>query len=457
MKKIFTSLFILLVFGASAQTVNVTLSVNMMNETVDPAGVFVAGGADFGLPGDNPMDDSDGDGVWELTFVLDQGYTGNYTFTNGACPDFQCKENIVGLPCADGPFSDRLLSNIQNDTTITTCFAQCSTDGTCEIPLEPVDVTFRVDMTDNPPTGPVFVFGNTINGWIPSATPMDDSDGDLIYEVTVEDLPQGASEYKFVNDTSEEIFDPMTDDSLCTLTSGQFTNRFLFIDGPDDIVLDPVCFETCGECSGDPIVPVDVTFQVNMNNETILGPIYITGFALDGWNGTTLEMTDDDGDGVFQYTTSLNPGDYEYLFQNSDWPNTEQLNPTDHGDCTLTSGDFTNRLVTVPDGAGTLIIEPFCFGTCDICTVGLTELEETAFSLSPNITSDFTNLQFAETLNETRIVRIYNTSGLLVDQLLIKSNASNYELDLTDLSTGLYLINVEAKGVNTTKKLVITK
>jgi len=86
--------------GLQAQTVSVTFNLNMANETVSPDGPHLAGGADFGIPGDNPMSDPDGDNVWTITVDVAVGYTGYYTFTNGACPDWGCKENIAGQDCA---------------------------------------------------------------------------------------------------------------------------------------------------------------------------------------------------------------------------------------------------------------------------------------------------------------------------------------------------------------------
>ena len=46
---------------------DVTFNVNMANEDVSADGVFLAGGADFGFPGDNPMSDDDQDGIWTIT------------------------------------------------------------------------------------------------------------------------------------------------------------------------------------------------------------------------------------------------------------------------------------------------------------------------------------------------------------------------------------------------------
>ena len=104
----------------------------MANETVSPEGVFLAGGGNFGFPGDYPMADDDGDGIWSITVQVPHGFTGHYTFTNGACEDWSCKENIVGQECAD-PFNwnDRLLVNVTSSIEVNTCFSQCTTDGSC--------------------------------------------------------------------------------------------------------------------------------------------------------------------------------------------------------------------------------------------------------------------------------------------------------------------------------------
>ena len=111
---------------------DVTFNVNMANETVSPEGVFLAGGGNFGFPGDFPMSDDDGDGVWSITVQLPHGFTGHYTFTNGACQDWSCKENIAGQDCADPQnWNDRLLVNVTSSVVVNTCFGQCTNDGTC--------------------------------------------------------------------------------------------------------------------------------------------------------------------------------------------------------------------------------------------------------------------------------------------------------------------------------------
>ena len=117
---------------ASSDFHQVTFNLNMANETVSPEGVYLAGGAYFGVAGDNPLTDQDGDGIWTVTVPVPHGFTGHYTFLNGNCGDWSCKENIAGLECADpSNYNDRLLVNTIEPLVISTCFGQCTTDGTC--------------------------------------------------------------------------------------------------------------------------------------------------------------------------------------------------------------------------------------------------------------------------------------------------------------------------------------
>ena len=113
--------------GTVVETAAVTFNVNMALEEVAESGVFVAGGAFFGAPGAYPMTDEDGDGIYSITIDLPTPFTDYYIFTNGACGDYSCKEGLAGQECAAGTWNDRLLSDITEDTVISTCFGQCTT------------------------------------------------------------------------------------------------------------------------------------------------------------------------------------------------------------------------------------------------------------------------------------------------------------------------------------------
>ena len=109
-------------------TLNVS-SIIQLGGSIDSTGMFIAGGGNFGNPGDNPMTDL-GNGVWSFTVNKPIGFTSDYTFTNGNS-GWGAKENISGLPCAVPPYDDRNLAPVYSDTTIQHCFGTCDYDGTC--------------------------------------------------------------------------------------------------------------------------------------------------------------------------------------------------------------------------------------------------------------------------------------------------------------------------------------
>lgn len=117
------------------ESVQISYDLGMNGNTPDPGGVYLAGGAEFGAPNLRfRMYDDNADGVYSITIERERGYGGYYTFTNGPCGDFSCKENIVGLPCAQPQnFNDRFLSPVQQDTVVATCFSSCATASDCSV------------------------------------------------------------------------------------------------------------------------------------------------------------------------------------------------------------------------------------------------------------------------------------------------------------------------------------
>jgi hypothetical protein len=95
--------------------------------------VYLAGGGVFSDPGGTYlMNDDDADGIYTISFSRERGWNSFYTFANGPCADYSCKEDIEGLPCAIvDNFNDRQMGPIMSDTMITTCFATCSDTATC--------------------------------------------------------------------------------------------------------------------------------------------------------------------------------------------------------------------------------------------------------------------------------------------------------------------------------------
>ena len=116
----------------------------------------------------------------------------------------------------------------------------------------------------------------------------------------------------------------------------------------------------------------EVTFIVDMSEETIetgngnYPAVYLSGVDINGPSG--LEM-DDNGDGTWQITVDLQPGEYTYKFRNGyydywDSPGWESDNSLIDGGCAY--GTYHDRMVIVQNS--NLVEGPFCFGSCDeIC------------------------------------------------------------------------------------------
>jgi len=251
---------------AKAGQVYLTMQVNMSYQAVDSTGVFLAGGGNFGNPGDNEMHPI-GDSIYSITVAKDTGFTSFFTFTNGACPSWGCKENLAGKPCGDpNNYNDRSTgSPLYGDFHLKTCFGECTTDGTCPVPPTPVNVTFQSDRNSILGTFTTAYVSGTMNGWSGDADMMSDDDGDGVYTATLALLP-GSYEFKYTADSwaIQENFDPATSDSVCTLTTGIYTNRFITI-GAADTTLDVQCWEECGPCANIGIEEEAASFVVKPN------------------------------------------------------------------------------------------------------------------------------------------------------------------------------------------------
>ena len=317
-------------------SVNVTFSVNAALVTTDAAGLFLAGGGTFGNPGDNPMADPDGDDVWEITVRLPKGMTTYYTFTNGNCPSWGCKENIAGLPCADpNNFNDRFLSGAWSDTTVLACFQACESDGTC-----------------------------------PSPNPQ-----------------------------------------------------------------------------------INVTFQVDMNGQTVDPAGMFIGGSFEGWNGTTA-MTDSDADGIWETTLMLDGGtQIEWKYLNGGWTGAEVFDST-HADCTLTTGSYINRVATLSSSDTTLPI--FIFNSCDI-TVSTKPVftQDELFNIIPTLVDDKALVTFKhEIAYNDKQLQIVNTMGQVVFSKAL-GQTPQYQLNTSNLSNGIYFVVVQAKGFAQTERIMI--
>ena len=249
------------------------------------------------------------------------------------------------------------------------------------------NINFRVDLSDF--SG---AFGNvnlngSFNDWCGACAVMDDSDNDGVYELNVP-LANGTYEYKFTLDgwAQQENF---SDGDPCTTTIDGFVNRTLTVDG--DEVLDVVCYNSCSACDGTGgggtiLQPGNVTFQVDMSQYMgSFGTVNLNG-TFNNWCGVCAEMTDDDGDEIYELTIEALPaGNAEYKFTLDGWTTAEQFDSGD--DCLLVTGEFINRVWSVN---GDATIPVVCWNSCEACAAAPTPgcIDENACNYDPNATED---------------------------------------------------------------------
>ena len=491
----------LMLSAAMAQSSTVTFNLNMSNETVSDGGVYLGGGV-IGGPMEHELTDPDGDGIYSVSISLANGTTGNYTFLNGNCPDWTCKENIAGLPCADpGNFNDRILPDISGDVTISTCFAQCSEDGSCSQPPASSNVTFQVDMSEYGGTFGTVNLNGGFNGWCGGCAEMTDEDGDNIYEITVEDL-SGNIEYKFTLDgwTAQEEF---AGGEPCTLTTGEFTNRFYTVDG--DATLPIVCWNECAACNAQPIPGCTNPDACNYD----AGATEDDGSCAfgDGPTLPTLVITDalcHDGMGMVMmdsmFVDSLGAS---YMVDAFDlnmgaaslMPGMYTLIATDSAGC-INTADFTIgspealtiavTVVTLDSGAGdgqaehevtggtpdyTVVYSTFGVAAnpdslsqglytatvtdangCNAAASFTVEADQVADlatvggSIFPVPVGDVLNVRLERPLGESAQIQVLDAQGRVVMVKVIRQGEQVLALDATSWSTGLYNIQLTTKG-----------
>ncbi|MFK8006889.1 MAG: T9SS type A sorting domain-containing protein [Saprospiraceae bacterium] len=184
MKRNFLPILILLfsISFVNAQQVNITFEVNTTEmASVDMEGIYLAGGLGFGVAGDNPLVDA-GNGIWTITVQRDQGFESHYTFLNGNCPDWSCKEDLAGLPCADpNNFNDRWLPAVMSDTTVLVCFENCADDGSC---VQIIPPTLPMDFEDADITYAPIGFGEATSAIVANPNVDADNGSAMVWNVT---------------------------------------------------------------------------------------------------------------------------------------------------------------------------------------------------------------------------------------------------------------------------------
>ena len=303
MKKLSLLIIGLIMIGFTASMaadVNVTFQVNMnvqnLKGNFDPMTqvVRLAGNMQGWNPSAAPdMDDSDGDGIYTVTYTM----AGNATYAY---------KYVIGTGWGNNEADPNRSVDIgANDTTIAVVYYNgeaaltfpAGTDSTVSLQLA-VNMTRQMQLGNFDPSTDSVRCAGSMQGWDPATAPnMSDPDGNGTYVVTYQVKPSATYAFKFIIGAAwgKNEADP---------------NREFTV-GVNDTAMVPVYYDR------DPYVPpvtgdsVMVTLQVDMSVkilETLFDPstdnVYVAG-DFQGWNSTSSQMTDADGDSIYSYTTKM--------------------------------------------------------------------------------------------------------------------------------------------------------
>jgi hypothetical protein len=333
--------------------VPVIFKVDMGQQTVSSAGVHLAGDFQGWNPSGTTMTLASGS-IYSATVYLEDNSYHEYKFVNG---DAWGNEEQVPADCGvdngSGGFNRFLTVSSANPVLPAVCFSSCTTCG------ESVPVTFWVDMSQQVvSSNGVHLVGN-FQGWDPVATPMELTT-ESVYTATVS-LPENTTyEFKYVNGDSWDGAEIVPEACGVDNGSGGF-NRYLEL-GTVGIYVPEVCFSSCDDCPP-PVPTIDVTFRVNLSNETVSPDgIHLVG-DFQGWDTETTEMIST-GNGIYSIVVALAENStHQYKFINGNAWEGEEIVPAECGVDNGTGG--YNREIVL--GTSDTLLMAVCFSSCEPC------------------------------------------------------------------------------------------
>lgn len=405
----------------------VTFNVNMKQYTGSFTNVYVSGTFNSWSGNSNQLTDADGDKIYSGTFDITADSI-EYKFS---LDNWAAEEKLTsGTECTktSGNFTNRFVKISGSKVLPNVCWESCSECTN--------DVTFKVDMNKYKGGSFTTVFVNgSFNGWCGGCNPLSDADKDGIWEVKLP-LPQDSIEYLFTLD-QWTVKEAMKEGSSCTKTTAGYTNRFLKISGAT--VLNAICFESCESCANTK-EKANVTFKVDMSNYNgTFTAVNING-SFNSWCGTCNPMTDANNDKVYEISLPLNALDtFEYLFTLDGWAVKETFQGGEG--CTKTTGNFTNRLLTVAKDS---TLPSYCWESCGIClSAGNKNISNRGIQVYPNPTNSNINVfaQFTEAVNGN--ISIIDVLGQEVYRASFTGNSVNSTIDMRALKSGVYMAVIQ--------------
>jgi hypothetical protein len=390
-----------------------------------------------------PLQDWNGDKIWETVIALNSADPVQYKFINGpewGFPD----ESIIGA-CGDGGQNRQFTVTDVNTVLPAYCWSSCDP---C---VQPMAVTFQVNMSAScKDTSPGVNLMGSFNTWT-EAMPMSDNDGDGTWTITMNLAPDDY-EYKFRIGTGD--------------WEG-IGNRQLTVTADGAIELPAVCFNSSDPC-GSFVPPSDVTFEARPGANVLAeGQVmWVMGdFTQPNWQGGALQMSDADGDGTWSITVPevcISSLFYKFRIGHPDSTTfiEESADFSEIGGCGVNNGTFSDNRQLVRTDANPVGV-CWTFDTCESCaTVSTNELTSVAQNVRvyPNPAGEVLNIQFEAMKSQSLTISIVNSLGqkAFEQNLGVVTGQRNISIDTDRFASGVYNV-VLSNGYNNQNTMVIVK
>ena len=474
--------------------VHVTFRVDMANETVDAAGVSIAGSMNDWSAGANLMTlESDTSTVYSTTLLLTTGDAHYYKFVNGQ--SWESGTNLADCGSGDGygGFNRTHTVGASDETLAAVCYTACTTCSG----EEPVtaSVTFQANMS----TLLSYGFSDDVhtlnmmgdpNGWTPGDVFLPDLVDPELYTVTVEHT-------EYPGNTINWKFKALPEDSWNNSGWEVSDNRNFTWTG-ENITLDPLTpnILPTGELQNDVTVEVHVTWNegtLNYNNGLPFpvepDTIIMNGSFMNGWHAwgncmgpncdsptgpTNFRLTDEDGDGIYIGSKVLLSGAanvFTYKF-GAYYPGIDTVSGS-NGAMDNEAGGGSDYVAYIPSATSGVFQIEGVFGNNNsdnpwLSIIGDKDMIANEFALHGNYPNPFnpsTAIRFNVDIQSHVSVKVFNLVGKEVRTL--QNNALNsgfYSVTWNgkdnygkDVPSGMYLYNIESNGRILSGKMLLLK
>ena len=111
--------------------------------------------------------------------------------------------------------------------------------------------------------------------------------------------------------------------------------------------------------------------------------------------------------------------------------------------------------VTAFNNCGGTMPAPFSFTTWPVNAVH--ELNELGINVLPNPTTGVVNVQFSKPILENMDAMLFSINGILLENQQVQVGNNAVKFDLTELPSGVYLLQLKSGSGVLTKKIVLEK